>query len=106
MDKDEDVIARLERAKRESHANQEKNCIEVLIEANQDYVRKTSIQMKWFEIIEGDDYGVPVPPATQGAEPGVTDESAVSAEARAAREAREAKSQRLFVFQIIFGYSR
>lgn len=25
----------------------------MLIENNQDYVRKTSIQMKWFEIIEG-----------------------------------------------------
>lgn len=44
--------------------------------------------------------------ATPTAEAGVTDENAVSAEARAAREAREAKSQRLFVFQIIFGYSR
>ena len=61
--------------------------------------------MKWFEIIDGDDYGTSAP-ATQAAEAGITDESAVSAEQQAAREAREAKSQRLFVFQILFGYSR
>jgi hypothetical protein len=46
-----DVITTLERAKRDSRFNQEKNCIEELLAANDDYVRKTSIQMKWFEII-------------------------------------------------------
>lgn len=38
-----DVITTLERAKRESRANQDKNCIEELLAANEDYVRKTSI---------------------------------------------------------------
>ena len=35
--------------------------------------------MKWFEIIDGDDYGTSAP-ATQAAEAGITDESAISAE--------------------------
>ena len=47
--------------------------------------------MKWFEIVEGDDPFLVAPIPAQ-AEAGVTDESAISAEARAAREAREAKS--------------
>lgn len=61
--------------------------------------------MKWFEIIQGQE---PVPPAMAdaNAEPGALEENAASPEAAAAREEREAKGQRLFVFQIIFGYSR
>jgi hypothetical protein len=44
--------------------------------------------------------------AEVGADHGAMDDNAASAEAAAAREEREAKGQRLFVFQIIFGYSR
>lgn len=43
IENETDVITTLERAKRESRANQEKNCIEELLAANDDYVRKTSI---------------------------------------------------------------
>ena len=64
--------------------------------------------MKWFEIIEGKESGSPTPgekisngPADKGATNG-----AVVVESKVAREAREAKGQRLFVFQIIFGYTR
>ena len=38
-----DVIATLEQKKKEVNAHLEKNCLEIMIEANQEYVRKTSI---------------------------------------------------------------
>lgn len=61
--------------------------------------------MKWFEIIEGEDYAGPPPEyeadkaqRANAEGEGNSEEKAAAEKAAAAREAREASWQRLFVF--------